>query len=263
MAEESQKPDLIKEYLRRLMTQEKSGSFNEYAERLTHLSVIREILASLSAEGYASSEGTTLLRTREQRLGTVTWGPPDFVVLREDVLIYVYLVIGPMGKLSSSQLQGVWTDLKENPALTAVATCWPERDYPSAIIDSFAIRNYIERPAPLTIPPEALAPLPNAIENFFRAQLVDWQVSATNLQISSGQIVRELSSNLRDSIHERISSERLRNYEIAEKVEALRRVAPTDIDQLVEKVTSMIAKEDTSTRRLQELEDLIESLCQR
>ena len=113
MAESDQKPDLIKEYLRRLTIQEKSGSFNDYAERLTHLSIIRDILTRLSAEGYASSEGTTLLGTREQPLGTVSWGPPDFVVLREDVLIYVYLIIGPTGELTATQLQGVWTDLKE------------------------------------------------------------------------------------------------------------------------------------------------------
>jgi hypothetical protein len=263
MAENDQKPDLIKEYLRRLKIQEKSGSFNDYAERLTHLSVIRDILGSLSAEGYASSEGTTLLGTREQPLGTVTWGPPDFVVLREDVLIYVYLVIGPAGALTAAQLQGVWTDLKENPALSAVATCWPEKGYPTAIVDSFTIRNYLEHPSPLILPKDTLASLPKAIENFFQAQLVDWQVSTTNLQLGSSQRIHELSSDLRNKIRERIASENLRNYEIAEKVEALRRVSLTDIDQLVEKITTMIAKEDTSTQRLEELEDLIESLCQR
>ena len=91
MAENDQKPDLIKEYLRRLRIQEKSGSFNDYAERLTHLSIVRDLLAGLSAKGYASSEGTTLLGIRERPLGKVSWGPPDFVVLREDVLIYMYL----------------------------------------------------------------------------------------------------------------------------------------------------------------------------
>jgi hypothetical protein len=260
---EEQKPDLIKEYLRRLKIQEKSGSFNDYAERLTHLSVIRDTLANLSAEGYASSEGSTLLGTREQPLGTVTWGPPDFVILREDVLIYVYLVIGPTGELTATQLQGVWTDLKENPALSAVATCWPEKGYPSAIVDSFTIRNYLERPAPLMLPVDALAPLPKAIEDFFQAQLVDWQVSTTSLQLGSSQRIRELSSDLRDKIRERLSSEKSRNYEIVEKVEALRRVSSTDIEELVEKITAMIAKENTSSRTLQELEELIESLCQR
>jgi hypothetical protein len=263
MAENDQKPDLIKEYLRRLKIQEKSGSFNDYAERLTHLSIIRDILASLSADGFASSEGTSLLGTREQPLGTVSWGPPDFVVLREDVLIYVYLVIGPTGTLTGTQLQGVWTDLKENPALSAVATCWPNEGYPTTIIDSFTIRNYLERPSPLILATEALAPLPKAIEDFFQAQLVDWHVSTTNLQIGSHQRIHELSSDLRDKIRERIASEQLRNYEITEKVEALRRVSSTDIERLVEKITAMIAKEDTSSRSLQELEDLIESLCQR
>ncbi len=115
MAENDQKPDLIKEYLRRLKIQEKSGAFNDYAERLTHLSIIRDILASLSADGYASSEGTTLLGTREQPLGTVTWGPPDFVVLREDVLIYVYLVIGPTGALTAAQLQKITPHCRQSP----------------------------------------------------------------------------------------------------------------------------------------------------
>jgi hypothetical protein len=263
MAENDQKPDLIKEYLRRLKIQEKSGSFNDYAERLTHLSIIRDILARLSAAGYASSEGTTLLGTREQPLGTVNWGPPDFIVLKEDVLIYVYLVIGPTGELTATQLQGVWTDLKENPALSAVATCWPEKGYPSSIVDSFTIRNYLERPSPLILPTDALTPLPKAIEDFVQAQLVNWQVSTTNLQLGSRQRIHELSSDLRDKIRERIASEKLRNYEIAEKVEALRRVSSTDIEELVEKITAMIAKEDTSSRSLQELENLIESLCQR
>lgn len=263
MAEMEQKPDLIKEYLRRLKIQEKSGSFNDYAERLTHLSIIRDILASLSPKGYASSEGATLLGTREQPLGTVNWGPPDFVVLKEDVLIYLYLVVGPAGELTATQLQGVSTDLKDNPALSAVVTSWPAESYPSAVIDSFTIRNYLERPAPLTLPPDELSTLPEAIDNFFRAQLVDWQLTATNLTLHPSQRMREMRSDLRDKITTSISSERSRGYEITEKVEALNQISPIEIEQVVEKITAMIAKEDTSNRRLQELEELFEQLCQR
>jgi hypothetical protein len=108
-----------------------------------------------------------------------------------------------------------------------------------------------------------LVPLAGAIEDFFKAQLVDWKLSSTALQIGSGQRIRELSSDLRNEIRARISSEKSRNYEIIEKVEALGQVSSTDIEELVEKITEMIAKEDTSNRRLQELEDLIESLCKR
>jgi len=263
MAEKDQKPDLIQEYLRRLKIQDKSESFDDYAERLTHLSVIRDLLASLTAKGYASSEGTALLGTREQPLGTVSWGPPDFVVLREDVLIYVYLVIGPTGELTPTHLQGISADLKENSALSAVATCWPEKNYPSALTDSFAIRNYLERPAPVTLDRETLAPLQEAIESFFRAQLVDWQLSTTNLRLGPSQRVRELASDLLDKIRANISTEKSRSYEIPEKLEALNKVSPEDIRELVEKITAMITKEDTSNRRLQELKDMLERLCER
>jgi hypothetical protein len=129
MAENDRKPDLIREYLRRLRIQDKSGSFNDYAERLTHLSIVRDLLSRLNMAGYACSEGANLLGTRERPLEIATWGPPDFVVLREDVLIHVYLVIGPTGELTAAHLQGIWSDLRENPGLSAVAVCWPGADY--------------------------------------------------------------------------------------------------------------------------------------
>src|SRR5207245_2747228 len=188
-------------YLSRLKIQAKSRSFNEYAERLTHLSKVRAILEDLNSKGYASSEGPSLLGAYEEPLGAVRWGPPDFVVLRDDVLIHVYLVIGRLGELTTPQLQGVWNDLRENPSLSAVVVCWPERDYVSVVIDSFAIRNYLERPTPLSLPAESLTPLADAIENFFRAQLVDWNLSSTTLGFSTGQRIRELSDDLLNKVH--------------------------------------------------------------
>ncbi len=263
MPENEKGPDLIKEYLSRLRVQAKSPSFDEYAERLTHLSKVRAILEDLTTKGYASSEGPSLLGAYEQHLGIVAWGPPDFVVLREDVLIHVNLVIGLPGELTPLQLQGVWDDLRENPSLSAVVVCWPDRDFVSVVIDSFAIRNYLERPAPLSLAAEDLTPLSDAIENFFRAQLVDWNLSSATLGFSSGHGIHELSDDLREKIHGYVSSEKSRNYGIPEKAEALAKVSSSDIQELVEMITSMIAKEDTSSRKLQELEDLIEKLCQR
>jgi hypothetical protein len=263
MPENERNPDLIKEYLSRLRIQTKSPSFNEYAERLAHLPVIRAVLEGLNSKGYSSSEGSSLLGVYEQPLGTVAWGTPDFVVLRDDVLVHVYLVIGPPGEITIPQLQGVWNDLRENPSLSAVIVCWPDRDYAAAVIDSFSVRNYVERVVPLSLPTDDLQPLAYAIEKFFQAQLVDWNLSPTSLGFSSSQRIHELGGDLRAKIHERISAEKSRNYGIPEKAEALGRVSSNDIQELVEVITSMVAKENTSSRKLQELEDLIEKLSQR
>jgi hypothetical protein len=262
MPENERNPDLIKEYLSRLRIQTKSPSFNEYAERLAHLPMIRAVLEGLNSKGYSSSEGSSLLGVYEQPLGTVAWGPPDFVVLREDVLIHVYLVIGSLGELTTPHLQGVWSDLRSNPSLSGVVVCWPDRDYAATVIDSFSIRNYLERPSPMNLPVDNLEPLADAIENFFQAQLVDWNLSPTGLRFSSSQRIHELSDDLRSKINERISAEQSRNYGIAEKAEALGRVSSNDIIELIEVITSMISKENTSSRKLQELEDLIEKLSQ-
>jgi len=263
MPEQDKRPDLIKEYLTRLRIQEKSQSFNEYAERLAHLSEVRAILENLSAKGYAASEGPSLLGAPDEPLGTAQWGPPDFVLLREDVLIHVCLVIGPIGVLTSAQLQGIWNDLRENPSLSGVAVCWPERDYPTVAIDSFTIRSLLERPVPVTLTADSLSPLSDAIDTFFRAQLVDWNLSPTSLSFSSGQRIRELGDALRDKIGKTVSSEQSREYEIPEKADALSRVSSSDIQELVETITSLLTKQDASSREFAELEDLIERLRQR
>jgi hypothetical protein len=262
MPERDKHPYLIREYLDRLRIQNKSASFNDYAERLAHLSKLRELLEGLSAAGYVSSEGPILLGANQQQLGTITWGPPDFVLLREDVLIHVYLVIGQPGELAPPQLQGVWNDLRENPSLSAVVVCWPDGDFPSIVIDSFAIRNYLERPAPLILPIDDLEPLAGAIGKFYTAQLVDWNLSSTALGFDSGQRIHELGDDLRDKIGKSVSSEKSRSYGIPEKAEALERLSSNDIQDLVEIVTSIVAKGDTSNRKLQELEELIERLSQ-
>jgi hypothetical protein len=262
MPEDDKRPDLISEYLNRLRIEEKSGSFNEYAERLAHVAKLREVLEALTSAGYVSSEGPVLLGPYRQHLGATVWGPPDFVVLRDDVLIHVYLVIGQAGELTSAQLQGVWNDLRENPSLSAVVVCWPDGDFASAIIDSFAIRSYLERGAPLSLPSDDLAPLAVAIERFFEAQLVDWNLSSTSLGFDSAHRIQELGQELRNKILENVSAEKSRDYGIPEKVEALARISSADIQHLADAITSMIAREDTSTRRLQQLEDLIERLCQ-
>jgi len=262
MAENEEKQGLIQEYLHRLKIQEKSSSFADYAERLAHLAALRDILERLNVRGYVSSEGAALLGAERQPLGTLRWGPPDFVVLREDVLIHVYLVVGPLGQLTATQLQGVWNDLRENSSLSAVAVCWPEKDYPSVVVDSFTIRNYLERPAPVSLSTEGMVPITDAINNFYGTQLVDWELSSTSLRFSSNQRMRELGADLLHKIQTIIESEKSRDYEIPEKVEALGLVSSGDIEELVRIITTMIAKEDTSNQRLQELEDLIENLSQ-
>ena len=262
MPENEKRPDLIKEYLSRLRIQTKSPTFNEYAERLSHLPKIRAVLEALSIKGYSSFEGPSLLGGLERPLGTAGWGPSDFVVLREDVLIHVYLVIGRLGELTDTQLQGIWNDLRESPSTSAVIVCWPERDYASAVIDSFSIRNYLEHPTPLSLPVSDLDPLGDAIEKYFQAQLVEWNLSPTTLGLGSGQRIRELGDDLRDKINRNVASEKSRNYGIAEKAEALEKLSSNDVQELVAMITSIVAKEDTSNRKLQDLEDLIERLSQ-
>lgn len=263
MPENEKRPDLIREYLNRLRIQTKSPTFNEYAERLSHLPKIRAILEDLDSKGYSSSEGPSSLGALEQPLGAGQWGPPDFIVLREDVLIQVCLIVGPLGKLTGAQLQGVWDDLRENPSLSAVVICWPEKDYASFVIDSFIIRSYLERPAPLNLTIDGLVPLGDAIEKFFQAQLVDWNLSSTALRLDPSQRIHDLSEDLRNKILENVSSERSRDFGIPEKAEALEGVSSSDIQELAQMITSMVATEDTSNPKLQELEDLIERLCQR
>ena len=263
MAEQEQKPNLIEEYLRRLAIQKKSASLNEYAERLAHLSALRELLTNLNAAGYASSEGAALLGASESTSLAPKWGPPDFVVLRDDVLIYLYLAIGPVGELTGAYLQGVWKDLRDNPALSGVAICWPDKDYSCVVIDSFAIRSYLERPTPVQVTREELVPLLGAIDTFFRAQLVDWNLSPSELQFSSRNRLHELGSDLREHLLKILLEEKLRIYEIPEKITALSRISSNDVEVLVERITGMIAKHDTSTQALQELQDLIEMLSKR
>jgi hypothetical protein len=71
MPENEERPDLIKEYLSRLRIQTKSPTFNEYAERLSHLPKIRAVLVDLDTKGYSSSEGSSFLGALERPLGTV------------------------------------------------------------------------------------------------------------------------------------------------------------------------------------------------
>ena len=131
------------------------------------------------------------------------------------------------------------------------------------VIDSFAIRSYLERPTPVQLTREELAPLVSAIDIFFRAQLVDWKHSPSALQFRSRNGLHELGSDLREHLLKFLLEEKQRVYEIPEKITALNRIPSNDVEVLVERITGMIAKHDTSTQALQELQDLIEMLSNR
>ncbi|MGB7680782.1 MAG: hypothetical protein WBL70_03900 [Candidatus Acidiferrales bacterium] len=254
-------PDLLKEYLDRLRVREKSASVEEYSERLSRLSATRSLLTTLTTRGFIVSEGPTLLSSAAAPPPVGPLGLPDYVILKEDVLLYIYLSLTKNRAVSAAFLRAISDALRENPNLSGVLLVWPENDFASLAIDSFTVRNYLERTEPIDLSGEETAPLNEAVENFFNSQFVDWAVTPSIFDFGRGERIFHLADLLRENLRKGFEAEKARNLEIPEKIEALRLISPEDVNQILSKITAVLSQKEVKDRDLRDLEDLIESLA--
>jgi hypothetical protein len=261
MPKANDRPDLLKEYLDRLKIQEKSATVEEYSQRLTHLSAVRSTLAELTTKGFAVAEGPSFVGEAGEGLSVPSLSPPDYVVVREDILLYVYVSLDESRKISMEFAKGIWEALRDNPSLSAIVIAWPGVGYPSICVDSFTVRNYLERSGPIDLSTENAARLVTTVEHFYAAQFVDWEIP---LGINSGtqtSRVRGITDQLLQNLLQAFEVERARALGIPEKIEAQRRITPDDVAMLRDKLINLLRDEKLSRSSFQELREYVESMA--
>jgi len=260
MAKRDDRPDLIKEYLDRLKIQKKSSTVEEYSERLTHLSAVRSTLAELATKGFAVAEGPSFVSEAGEALSGPSLSPPDYVVVREDILLYVYVSLDQSRRISAEFAKGIWQALRDNPSLSAIVITWPGVRYPSICVDSFAVRNYLERSEPIDLSNENAAPLVETIEHFYAAQFVDWEIPlGLNSEIQTSR-VRGITDQLLQNLVQAFEVERTRSLGVPEKIEAQSRISSDDVARLTDKLLSLLRDEKLSRSSFQQLREYVESM---
>ncbi len=244
-----------------MKVQDRSGGVEEYSRRLTNLSAVRSLLADLGKKGFAVSEGPSLIGGVGEVSAPSSLSPPDYVVIREDVLLYVYVSTRKERQLSADFAKGIWEALRENPSLSAVVIVWPGEGYPSICIDSFNARNYVERGESIDMSGEEAATLLTAIERFYASQFVDWEIPR-NLNVPEQKsrvlgITDQLLKNLVDAFE----SEKARTLGIPEKIEAQARISGSDLEKLRNKLLELLSDEKLSRATFQELREYIQAMA--
>jgi hypothetical protein len=260
MGERENRPDLIKEYLDRLKVQDKSATVEEYSHRLTHLSAVRSILAELARKGFAVAEGPSFIDAAGEIPNVRSLAPPDYVVLREDVLLYMYLSVDEKREISTDFAKGIWEALRDNSSLSAVVVAWPGPEYPSICIDSFTVRNYLERKGPIDLSVEDASPLITTIERFYSAQFVDWDIPFGLGSTVQTNRVRGVTDQLFQNLVNAFEAEKARALGVPEKIEAQKRVSPEDVARLRDKLSEILLHEKLTRSDFQELREYIQSM---
>jgi hypothetical protein len=256
------KPDLIKEYLDRVRARDRSTTLEEYSSRLIHLSTIKGLLSSLLSEGFIVEEGPTLLRSTGEPEPRVMLHLPDFVVTREDVVFYLYLSMGPHLRMGLPLGRALSDTLRSNPNLSAVVLAWPDGEYTSVVIDSFSIRNCLERADPVDLSLESAAPLLQAIRDFFTHQFVDWKLPEDVRVLRLGGGGAPLSEIFSNNLLESFRTEMSRAFGIREKTEAQESITLQDIEQIASKALNFIRAERVTRESFAEIDSLLERLKQ-
>ena len=251
-------PDLIKEYLDRLRIREKSADLDEYTQRLTHLARLRVLLMGLTEEGFAIEEGHSVLgRTSDRRT-------PDFLVLKEDVLFYVYLVLEPAAQVSRDDLSAMFDALRENQTLTAVVLVWATRDYPTLVVDTFSIRHLLDRPDQINLNNERLEPVLKAIKEAFSHQFVDWHLSgstATWVNLKQ-EVATAWMSSIYSALARYLAQEKARVFEIPEKSSAQQFLSEPHLRKLADAILRFIETERPEGEAIDKLNKAIERLVE-
>ena len=260
MPEKTPHSDALKEYLERLRIQQKSTSVDDYSARLAHLYGMRASLAELMSRGYDVAEGTSFIGPRSQVGGLRALAIPDYVVFKEDVLLYIYLQISTPQQILAESMQAIWQALRENPNLSAAVAVWPEEGYPSVCIDSFLARTFVERAEIINVPGEMVLPLADAIDQFFESQFTEWNLLSLAEDSRKGAPSEGISSQLRSKLEEAFIKERTRNLGIPEKVEAQQRITSIEVKQLLERVLALVGNESISPSAVAEFREYVDTL---
>jgi len=262
MNERGKTPDLIKEYLDRVRIRGKSASVEEYAERLTLLSALREELSSLTTKGFFVSSGGSQIESLEAEGPRAPRVFPDYTVLRDDVLIYVNLELRHPPAITVELATVIWEALRENPNLSAVMLAWPGEKFPTICIDSFEVRRYLERGQSITIPETERRPLVISIEQFFDSQFVDWDLQ----QVQRGHSLNATARGIADEMHRQLVqafvAEKERTLGLPEKIEAQQKISASDIERLTERIVDIMSQKKIADSSLRELRDFIASLVE-
>jgi hypothetical protein len=257
-----EQPDLIKAYLDRIKAREKSPDLQEYTERIASLAKMKSLLAGLSTKGFVVEDGPSVLgdQGEDSQLGT-----PDFVVRREDVLFYVYLVLGSERTIDHDYAQAIFQALRRNLGLTAVILVWPTENFSSCEVDSYAIRRHLEKMGNISLSEERAAPLLETIETAFANQFVDWQVTAaTGAELRNRKhLVSGLSDSIREALKHNLAEEKARNLSIPEKVIAQNAVSDRDIAELTDEILRILSSESEAETRLESLSLVVKKLAGR
>ncbi len=172
----------------------------------------------------------------------------------------MYVNIDEKRELSAEFAKAIWEALRENSSLSAVAVAWPGPAYPSVCIDSFAVRNYLERHGPIDLSGEDARPLVTAIERFYAAQFVDWDVPLGLGATVHTRRVRSITDEMLDNLLQAFDAEKSRALGVPEKIEAQKRVTNEDAARLRDKLLEILQHEKLTRSHFQELRDYIEAM---
>jgi hypothetical protein len=260
MTDAGSKPDLLKEYLDRISVRDKSADLKQYSLRLTHLSRLKTLLIGLCSEGFVIEEGPIVLKPGEEAEEPGVLYLPDFGVLKEDVLFYVHLVVGPDLEIELPFAKALSDSLRSNPNLSALVIVWPGDQYLGVVIDSFSIRNYLERGNPINFSQDGPLPVLQAIKEFFSRQFVDWKVSEDSTFVGKGGTAARVADVIRNNLVKHFEFETSRALEIPEKAEAQKSISKGQIQEIGVEAANFIGEEKRTSKSLAKIDHLLDRL---
>lgn len=258
----SRPADPIRNYLEYLKAGDKSGTIAEQADRLIHLSALRGLLGSLRAEGFSIEEGLIDLADEPPEAAHAR---PDFMIYRDDVLLYLYFVpLVEVNRVPAAQMHSASEVLRKNAALTGIVFIWPETNYPACALDAFLIRKLQERTGTVVdLSTESIQPVVDAIRAFYNGQFVDWKLAPPEpAEGPSPSAPFSLSDLLKHELERQFQDLTDTAFKIPEKRQAKASLLTADQHAILQELIQLLSKPALEHEDVQRFERFVRLLAE-
>lgn len=259
MQDKTEKIASFREYFQEAKAREKSVTLREYTDRLLFEDTVRKTLDNLKEEGFSIQEG--LFQISPWRKKIEGFEKPDFIVFKEDILFYLYLLVNEdRFIIKRDYLRGLSDVIQCNPKVTALIAIWNFDNLPSCALDPFILRKYIETTENIiSLENEKISNLEKTVRDFYNEQFVDWPIPE---EIVIGKEVQAVPFNISDMLQqyfdEKLKSLGEKYFIIPEKKEAQRLVVKISRSRILDKLISLLSKPTLTRDDFTEFESFLD-----